>query len=207
VDSGHVQTRRATLDDLPALKGLWDVNRLPTNELERHLTECQLAQRSDGVLLSSIAFRTLGTQGLLHSEAAFTERNAGEARPALWDRIRILARNQGLARLWLRGQPNAFWCEAGFCPASVEDLRGLPPAFGLGPDAWWVCTLWDEEQVQRQLADRIESFHEAEQAYNDRLRRQALWLKWTAALIATGFLIGAGVLLLRILLRSARRRR
>lgn len=207
VDPGHFQTRRATLEDLPSLVALWEVNQLSASELERHLTEFQLAFRSDGVLVAGIGFRALHTQGLLHSEAAYSPRHIDEARPALWERIKNLARNQGMARVWFRGSPAEYWRGVGFREARDDELDRLPPGFGAGRDTWWVYAFWDEAQVQRQLAERIESFHETEQANNERFRRQALVFKWIAGLIAFGFLVGAVILLVRIVSHYARLRR
>jgi len=39
---GQLDIRRATVDDLPALKSLWVVAQLPADELEKRLTEFQI---------------------------------------------------------------------------------------------------------------------------------------------------------------------
>ena len=60
MDSSDLTVRRATLDDLPTLLGLWEVNRLPALELERRLTEFQVVSRPDGVVVGAIGLRPCG---------------------------------------------------------------------------------------------------------------------------------------------------
>ena len=206
MDSREFTVRRATLDDLPTLKGLWDVNRLPALELERHLTEFQLVLRPDGVLAGAVALRACGAQGLVHSEAFYSQQLADPVRSAAWQRLQVLARNQRLGRLWIHGEAAPGWQALGFKRAMAEDLKKLPPTLAgeLGP--WFTVSLIDETALAEVIEREVTVFQQEARAENDRLRRQALWFKWFAALIVFGFLAGAVWLLLRVFSAQNRRR-
>jgi N-acetylglutamate synthase-like GNAT family acetyltransferase len=198
--------RRANLDDLPALKGLWEIARLPVVELEKHLTEVQVAARPDGVLLGAMALRLAGTQGWLHSEAFYNLEHSEAVRRWLWERVQVLARNHGLTRLWTR-ERGPFWSGAGFRQATAEDLKRFPAAFGQAQAEWHTLPLQAETALTPALEKELELFHQAEQQDTQRLVRQARILKWVVVLIALGFLGGALALLVNILTRSRGRRR
>lgn len=206
VNATECIVRRANLDDLPALKGLWEIARLPAVELEKHLTEVQVAARPDGVLLGAIALRVAGTQGWLHSEAFYNLEHGEPVRRCLWERLQVLARNCGLTRLWTREQ-GPFWSRAGFIRASAEDLRRLPAAFGQPQAEWHTLALQAETAFSPALERELELFHLAEQRDTERLVRQARVLKWIALVIALGFLGGAFALFLSIFTRPRRRTR
>ena len=72
------QCRRATIDDLPALKSLWQSMNLPVPDLERRLTEFQVAVDSGNTLIGAVGFQMAGKQGLVHSEG-FTDFGAAFA--------------------------------------------------------------------------------------------------------------------------------
>lgn len=198
--------RRANLDDLPALKGLWEIARLPAVELEKHLTEVQVAARADGVLLGAIALRVAGTHGWLHSEAFYNLEQGETLRPLLWERLRVLARNRGLTRLWTRAH-GSFWASAGFVPATAEDLTRLPAAFGQPQTEWLTLPLLAETAFTPALEKELELFHLAEQEDTQRLIRQARALKWMGWLIVLGFVGGALALFVSIFTRTRRRPR
>lgn len=205
MDPSELTVRRATLDDLPTLKGLWEVNRLPALELERHLTEFQLVLRPDGVVLGAIALRGFRGQGLVHSEAFYTPQAADLARARAWQRLQVVARNQCLTRLWMRGEPEPGWRAFGFGPAAFADLKKLPAALADGPGPWSTVTLIDEHALAEVVEKELTVFQEQARAENDRLRQQALWFKWLAGLIAFGFLAGAVWLLYQVVSRPRRR--
>src|SRR5690349_1878975 len=93
------QLRRATLEDLPGLKKLWELNNLPVQELEKRFTEFQLAIDAWEQIAGAIGLKVVKNHGLIHSEA-FTEMDKAEQiRPLLWERIMTVAKNHGLVRL------------------------------------------------------------------------------------------------------------
>ena len=63
------RVRRATLDDLPALKPLWESMRFSVEDLEKRLTEFQIAENAQGEVVGTIGFRMAGRQGCVHSES------------------------------------------------------------------------------------------------------------------------------------------
>jgi N-acetylglutamate synthase-like GNAT family acetyltransferase len=201
VDPSKCTVRRANLEDLPNLKGLWEVAGLPPLELEKHLTEFQVVSRADGILQGALAVRLAGTQALIHSEAYYSSAGQEEWRSALCDRLLVLARNHGVARLWMRGAAEA-WLSLGFRPATSQELQKLPPAFGLFSDPWLTLRLREETALAGQLERELELYQIAERERSQRLMRQARVAKWIAALIAVGFLSAALALMLRILWRS-----
>lgn len=207
MDPSRYTVRRATLEDLPTLKGLWQTNGLPALELDRHLTEFQLVLRPDGILVCAIALRVIGAQGLIHSEAGYSTQQLEDGRPLFWQRLQGLARNHGLTRLWARGEVVPFWRDTGFRTATEAELKRLPTAFGSAEVGWSTLNLRDEVLLADALEKELELFHQEQQEQNERLRRQALLFKWIAGLIAVGFFAGALALLFQILNRSSRRAR
>src|SRR5437870_4472776 len=121
------QVRRATLDDLAQLRIVWTKTKLDSTALEKRLTEFQVIEA--GGIAACIGIQVANQQGLIHSEAIanFTQRD--QLAPVLWDRIQTIARNHGLHRLWI-DEPDPFWIQYGFVPASKEQLRKLPAVFG-----------------------------------------------------------------------------
>ena len=59
--------RRATVDDLPALKSLWLTARLPADELEARLTEFQVVE-AGGVFAGALGLQIVRQHARLHSE-------------------------------------------------------------------------------------------------------------------------------------------
>ena len=123
------QARRATLDDLPALRPLWEAERLDANALEKRLTEFQVICDETGNLLGALGMQRHLQQGLLHSEVLADFALADTLRPLLWERMRNVGRNYALARMWTR-EPSQFWRALGFDPPDEEQAAKFPPAFG-----------------------------------------------------------------------------
>ncbi len=191
--------RRANLDDLLVLKGMWETACLPASELEKHLTEFQLAVRPDGVVAGAMGLRIKGSHGLIYGEAFPSARQGDEARPALCDRVLKLASNHGLACLWLRSPAGDFWRKTGFRTATQAELKELPSGFGERSDKWLTLVLRKEPMLAGSLGEEFARLHEEERARADKLRRQALVLKWIAGAIAFGFFAGACWLLFKML--------
>jgi len=206
VNATECIVRRANLDDLSALKGLWEIARLPAVELEKHLTEVQVAARADGVLLGAIALRVAGAHGWLHSEAFYNLEQGETLRPMLWKRLQVLARSHGLTRMWTRAR-GPFWSSAGFVRATEEDLTRLPAAFGQAHAEWLTLPLLAETVFTSALEKELELFHLAEQEDTQRLMRQARVMKWIVWLIVLGFIVGAAALFVSVFTKSRRRPR
>lgn len=153
MDSPSYSARRATIEDLPALQGLWQNAGLPWDELEKFLTEFQVVPGEEGVLLGAIGMLVEGNHALLHSEALSTDDD--ELRVALWHRIQIVARNQGVHRVWTQ-EDAPYWRASGFSAASATDIAASGTTFVDGGAGWSVFQLVDpskaESLVQEQMA-------------------------------------------------------
>src|SRR5437773_781501 len=102
------RVRRATLDDVKTLSALWQTMRFPSGELEKRVTEFQVAESTDGKLLGALGLQIAGRQGRLHSEAFSDFALADTLRPLLWERLQAVASNHGLVRLWTQ-ERTPFW--------------------------------------------------------------------------------------------------
>ncbi len=196
--SPSYRVRRATLDDLPALKPLWESMRFAMEDLEKRLTEFQVAENAQGEVVGAIGFRMTGRQGCIHSESYSDFSVADEVRPLFGERLQVLSANHGIARLWT--QENApYWNREGFQPASEEVLKNLPPAWINEGPAWLTHQLKSEEafvSMEKELAMLMQ----AEKAQTSRLQRRARVIKSVATLAAIllgVFVIGALVFLMR----------
>lgn len=198
--------RRATLDDLPALKALWEVARQPGIELEKRLTQFQLVERPDGVLSGAFGFRASGLQGLLFGAAFHSPPQAIECRQVVWERIETLCRTQGVARLWLRGEPGETWRDCGFRPSRTDELKRLPPDFAAaGRGVWWTHVLRDEAVIEEALKREFGGHQATQLAQTERVQRSAAALKWVAMLIAL-VLFAAAMAVLFVVSGRGRRR-
>jgi len=135
VELPALQARRATLEDLPLLQTLWQRLGLPWEQLERYLTEFQVVTGGDGSIRAAIGLLVEGTEALVHTEAVADPEDANDCRDALWRRLQIVARNQGVARLWTQ-EDAAFWTAAGFVSAAPAQLESLRASFA-DPQAPW----------------------------------------------------------------------
>lgn len=152
-DGPVIRARRATVDDLPALHALWQRAGLPWEQLERYVTEFIVAANEDGLVLAAIGLQADGDQGLVHSEAMAPGDIDEAIRAALWQRLQIVARNHGVARLWtLEDAP--FW-QATFLRATPADIAQLKASFADGEAAWSLFTLVDPARAQRLVDERL----------------------------------------------------
>jgi N-acetylglutamate synthase-like GNAT family acetyltransferase len=184
--------RRATVDDLAGLQILWERARLQVLDLEKHLTEFQLAVSWEGDLVGAIGLRVQGKDGLLHSEAFTRPETEDQYRPAIWERVRNLARNHGLVRVWTLEQA-PFWHQTGFAEVSAEELKKLPAALGAPHSRWLALQLREDAAVSLSLEQEFELFQQASRAGTEEVLAQARKLKLLANIIAAVvFVLAAG---------------
>jgi len=185
--SANYRVRRATLDDLGALKPLWESMRLPADDLEKRLTEFQVVENPRGEVIGTIGFRMSGRHGCIHSESFSDFSVADVARPLFWERLQVLSSNHGIARLWT--QENApFWNRMGFQPASPEALKNLPETWNNEKPAWLTLQLKSEEAFVS-LENELAMFMQAEKARTAKMFEQARVLKFAATAFAIIFAI------------------
>lgn len=140
------RVRRASVEDLPHLRQLWESMRLPVTDLEKRLTEFQVVEDAPGKVVGTLGFSIQARHGLIHSEAFADFSEADQMRPLFWTRIQSLVHNHGLARLWtLENSP--FWTRNGFLPANEQAIQKLPaPWTGTGK-SWFTLRIKDEDAV------------------------------------------------------------
>lgn len=193
------QVRRATVDDLPRLKTLWATMQFAVADLERQLTDFQVAVDEAGLVVGAVGFQMAQRHALLHHEAFEDFSLADYARPALWTRIQNLAGNHGLVRIWTR-EHSPFWTHNGFQPATADALERLPAPWDRTHPDWLTIKLKDEESLAS-LDKEFALFVESEKQQRGQLLGQAKTLR---TLLITGiifvallFLAGAVWLLLK----------
>jgi len=160
VNPYEIRIRRATIDDLTALKAIWLSMRLPADALESRLTEFQVVDRG-GEAVGAIGFQIVRTAALLHSEGYSDFSVADAARELFWDRIRSLAANHGVFRLWTQ-ENSPFWRHWGFQPAAAETLERLPAEWKSSEDAWLTLELKNEDRINDALKKQFGGFMAAE---------------------------------------------
>lgn len=178
----NYRVRRATLDDLDALKALWESMRISEPDLEKRLTEFQLAESQDGQVLGALALQINGKHGRVHGEAFTDFALAHELRPLLWARIQALALNHGLVRFWTREQA-PFWKRSGLLPADAGALEKLPPAWADAAANWLTLRLRDENAVSS-VDKEFAAFMEAEKRRTAKVMHHTKTLKAVVTVIA-----------------------
>ncbi len=186
--------RRATLDDLESLRGLWRESRLPEYELDKRFTEFQIAVDSHDWILAAVGLRFANHHGEVHSLAIRRADQEAELRDALWERVLHLAHQQGIHRLWTR-LPGEFWTLSGFTTAWAAVLKELPATLGAPADTWRTLKLREEPLKLIAAEEQLEAFLELERLKTDRLLRRSQVLKMFAtAFAAVLFLVVLGAL-------------
>ncbi len=154
VDTSSSGARRATIDDLPSLQALWIEAGQPWEELEKLLAEFQVVADEDGSLLAAVGLLVEGSEGLLHTEtvAARAGEEADELRAQLWRRIQIVARNQGVVRLWTAEDAPYWATEFSVAPAVTVEATGAG-FLGNDPTASWRVRELVDPNKARQLVN------------------------------------------------------
>ncbi|MGA2867245.1 MAG: hypothetical protein ABSF95_22430 [Verrucomicrobiota bacterium] len=187
MSSANYRVRRATLDDLGQLVALWGSMNFAVDELARRITEFQVAESAEGVLLGAVGLQAAERQGLVHSEG-FTDFALAEAlRPLLWERIQAVALNQALVRLWTREQA-PFWSHCGLVKADAEALAKLPAAWRGSPPPWLTLKLRDHLETIISADSQFALFMESERQRTAQALGRAKLLKSIATLVAFGVL-------------------
>src|SRR5262249_35968233 len=105
--SPSLTIRRATVDDLPALKAMWSAAQWPVSELEGRLTEFHVVE-SGGQFAGALAVQIIRQHARLHSEDYADFAVADDSRKLFWERIQVIAANLSVFRLWTQ-ETSPFW--------------------------------------------------------------------------------------------------
>jgi hypothetical protein len=196
--SQDFQVRRATLEELPALGELWRAMHFETQDLERRLTEFQVAVSPDGQLLGAIAFEVSGRQGRMHSEAFVDFALADAVRHAFWQRVQLLSLNYGVVRVWTQ-ETVPFWRQCGLDTPPPDKMGKLPTTWAALPGNWLTTQVRDEDAVEHALDKEFVKFREMEKAAGQSLIRPVKALNTLAtwlAIILSILVFGAALYLL-----------
>ncbi len=188
MDSSNYRVRRATLDDLPQLTGLWQAMRLAAADLAKRITEFQVVEGPDGKILGAIALQVAARQGRIHSEGFIDFSLADKLRPVLWERLQSVARNHGLLRLWTQ-EKAPFWSHCGLLPADAETMQKLPAVWRADNGEWLTLKLRDDLETVMSLDKEFAMFMESEKQNTARTFQKARILKMVATLIALAVLL------------------
>jgi N-acetylglutamate synthase-like GNAT family acetyltransferase len=155
MESPQWTARRATIDDLPALEALWQRMELPWQQLEQYLTEFQVVPAEDGSLRAAIGMLVEGQEALMHTEAIpESEPEPDELRAALWKRLQVVARNQGVVRIWTQ-EDAPYWVASGFQPPEPS-VRSEAKASFVGQDGdWHIFPLSDPNRTSKILQEQM----------------------------------------------------
>jgi len=193
MNPSECRVRRATVDDLSSLIGLWEGMRLSPSEMERRLTEFQVVEASDGSLLGTIAIEIIGRQGRLHSECFGDFSLADPLREKIWRRLQTVASNHGLTRLWIQ-ESAPFWKQTGFQAPNAEGLAKLPADWTALPPNWQTLPLKAEEAFDAPVEKEFEQFRLMERARTERALARTKVLNQIATVVAIilAFIVLAG---------------
>lgn len=193
-----LRVRRATVDDLPALKALWLTAQLPANELEGRLTEFQVVEA--GVSFAGAIGLQIVRQHLrTHSEDYADYSVADGARLLFWERIQSLAANHGVFRIWTQ-ETSPFWTRWGFQPANAEILQRLPDEWKNLEGRWLTLELKNEELISAALENRLATFGETEKQQAAQILDRARQLKLLITIAGFAIFLICAVIAIRLLL-------
>lgn len=205
MSSEAYRIRRATLDDLPALRELWAKAGLPPHDLEKRFTEVQIAETPEGKIEGAIAMKIERLHGHIHSEAILDAGNIALFE-AFWQRLQILGRNYGLFRLWTASK-NPFWQALGFKAPDEKALEKIPAGFG-PKESLLTLAIKEESTDGLTVEQQFEIFSQAQKAETDRLMQQAQAFKkvaYTVIILISGAFVVYAVM--KFLNRQRRLRR
>lgn len=172
---GQLQIRRATVDDLPALRSLWETARLPADDLENRLTEFHVVE-SDGNFAGALGIQVIRQYARIHSEDYADFSVADSARELFWERIQKLSANLGVFRVWTQ-ETSPFWTRWGFQPANTETLARLPDEWKTLEGRWLTLELKNEEAINHALKTQVTGLMDFEKEQTARVAGQARALR------------------------------
>lgn len=190
--------RRATLDDLPQLLELWTMENLPAEIMEKRFTEFQVVQDKNGGIVGALGLQISGRAGKLHSELFPRYDLADQLRPILWERMRAVAKNHGLFRVWTQ-LTAPFWQTGEFHEATEAELADFPVNFAGDNRPWMTVQLRENISEIVSAEKEMQMLVEFERSRTEKIHQQARWLKRIALAVAAGFFLLAAYWLVIIL--------
>ncbi len=171
----QLQLRRATVDDLPALKALWHAARLPADELKDRVTEFQIVT-TGGNFAGAIGVQIARQHLRFYAEDFADFAVADAARELFWERIQKIAANHGVFRVWTQ-ETSPFWKHWGFQKAPAETLERLPAEWKNLAGDWLTLELKNEAAITHALENQFGNFMAAEKKQTAQVAERARKLK------------------------------
>ena len=200
MNSPAYRVRRATVDDLEGLRGLWRTMNLPAPEFERRITEYQVVESGDGQLHGALGLEIIARQGRLHGEVFADFALADSLRELLWQRMQALALSHGLSRLWTQ-ETAPFWKQHDFQPADEAAAKKLPETWASGDASkFFTLALRDEESLEKALAANFELLKEEERRRTEKFFRQGKTIKFIVTVFTVMLALFVAIMSLRLLL-------
>lgn len=163
-------------------------------ELERRFTEFQVVETVDGKVIAVLGLQIQGNQGHVHSEGYHLPEHTELLRDVLWERVKKVAVNHGLVRVWT-GLEHGYWKKAQFREPQAEELTKRPAPFGEATREWRVLQLKEEVAQPVSLEQELAIFREAQKAETAAFHERAKFMKMLALLIslAVAAFVGVGI--------------
>lgn len=180
--------RRATINDLVALRAIWSEERFAVGELEARFTEFQIVEDQEGRIMGALALQIHGNQGHIHSEAIATPEHTDALRELLWDRLRKVAGNHGLVRVWTSAAHTHF-ADSDFRSPTEAEHGKRPVKFGEISAGWMVLQLKEESEKAVSLEQELAIFREAQKAEAEIFQAHAKKMRILIAGAAFVFLV------------------
>lgn len=192
--------RRATVDDLPTLRTLWVQSGLQPMDLDKRVTEMQVAETPEGQIAGALGLKIERLHGQIHSEIIVDPAHEVALREAFWQRLQILARNHGLFRLWT-GLAAPHWTRLGFKTPTDKEREKMPASFGASPEMF-ALALKEDSPEGLSVEKEFELFTQAQKIETERLMQQAQsFRKFAYALLAlmiVGLIAAAGIYFVKL---------
>lgn len=150
-------------------------------------------------MVGSVGLLIEGDDALLHSEAIHAAVDADVVRAALWRRMQIVARNQGVKSLWTQ-EDAPYWLASGFGPPSHDRIAACRASF-MDPDpslSWRLFPLVDPDRVRDVLEEQFAILEASRLQSAETLQKRIRTLRLLAIVIALGFAAAALLIFLRV---------
>ncbi len=187
MSSPKYRVRRATLDDLGQLMGIWRAMKFRDDDLAKRVTEFQIAENEEGKVVGGVGLQITQRQGLIHSEAFSDFGLSDQIRPLLWDRLQAVATNHGLLRLWT-AEDAPFWSHCGMQKSDADALQKLPEQWRGLSSSWLTLKLKEDVEEVISAEKEFALFMESEKQRSQKAIQQAKVLKAVATILAFGLL-------------------
>ena len=185
MDPSPLNARRANEEDLTALEELWRQASLPWEQLGGFLQEFIVATDEEDHIVGAVGLLIEGDNALLHSEAIHPGVDADPVRMALWRRMQIVARNQGVTSIWTQ-EDAPYWQASGFDPAPAGRVESSTASVLDRTASWHLFPLVDPDRVRDVLEEQFAILEASRLESADALQKRIRTIRLLAFVITAG---------------------